>query len=168
MKLLARAADGSMRDALSLLDQAIAYGGGQVTEDEVRAMLGTAPAGGWPALIEAMNLRGMVRQLAENCTLAEQTGQLVHLRLDPAHAHLHSAALEKKLAEAVNTQFGRPMKLRIDVEAAGEETPAQRQTRLTRERQQAAERAIAEDDNIRNLEETFGAQVQRDSVRPLE
>ena len=38
--LLARAADGSMRDALSLLDQAIAFGGGRVTEAEVRAMLG--------------------------------------------------------------------------------------------------------------------------------
>jgi DNA polymerase-3 subunit gamma/tau len=41
IRLLARAADGSMRDGLSLLDQAIAYGGGQVTEAEVRAMLGT-------------------------------------------------------------------------------------------------------------------------------
>ncbi len=41
IKLLARAADGSMRDGLSLLDQAIAYGGGQVNETEVRAMLGT-------------------------------------------------------------------------------------------------------------------------------
>src|SRR3990172_2061540 len=41
IKLLARAADGSMRDGLSLLDQAIAYGGGQVNEPEVRAMLGT-------------------------------------------------------------------------------------------------------------------------------
>jgi DNA polymerase-3 subunit gamma/tau len=39
--LLARAADGSLRDGLSLLDQAIAYGGGKVTEAEVRAMLGT-------------------------------------------------------------------------------------------------------------------------------
>ncbi len=39
--LLARAADGSMRDGLSLLDQAIAYGGGQVVESEVREMLGT-------------------------------------------------------------------------------------------------------------------------------
>jgi DNA polymerase-3 subunit gamma/tau len=38
---LARAADGSMRDGLSLLDQAIAFGGGQVMADEVRAMLGT-------------------------------------------------------------------------------------------------------------------------------
>ncbi|MHB8533893.1 MAG: DNA polymerase III subunit gamma/tau [Sulfuricaulis sp.] len=41
LKLLARAADGSMRDALSLLDQAIAYGAGKVSEPEVRAMLGT-------------------------------------------------------------------------------------------------------------------------------
>src|SRR3972149_5237205 len=39
--LLARAADGSLRDGLSLLDQAIAYGGGKIAEPEVRAMLGT-------------------------------------------------------------------------------------------------------------------------------
>ena len=38
---LARAADGSMRDALSLTDQAIAHGGGQLNETEVNAMLGT-------------------------------------------------------------------------------------------------------------------------------
>ncbi|MBQ0808502.1 MAG: DNA polymerase III subunit gamma/tau, partial [Porticoccus sp.] len=38
---LARAADGSMRDALSLTDQAIAHGGGKLTEAEVGAMLGT-------------------------------------------------------------------------------------------------------------------------------
>ncbi|MFT7300734.1 MAG: DNA polymerase-3 subunit gamma/tau [Porticoccus sp.] len=38
---LARVADGSMRDALSLTDQAIAHGGGKLTEAEVGAMLGT-------------------------------------------------------------------------------------------------------------------------------
>lgn len=41
LALLARAADGSMRDGLSLLDQAIAFGAGAVREAEVRAMLGT-------------------------------------------------------------------------------------------------------------------------------
>ncbi|MTW19862.1 DNA polymerase III subunit gamma/tau [Allochromatium palmeri] len=41
LPLLARAADGSLRDALSLLDQAIAFGGGRVVEAETRAMLGT-------------------------------------------------------------------------------------------------------------------------------
>lgn len=41
LALLARAADGSLRDALSLLDQAIAYCGGDVEEDPVARMLGT-------------------------------------------------------------------------------------------------------------------------------
>jgi DNA polymerase-3 subunit gamma/tau len=40
LQLIARAAAGSMRDALSLLDQAIAYGGNAIKEQEVRTMLG--------------------------------------------------------------------------------------------------------------------------------
>ena len=42
MALIARASEGSMRDALSLLDQAIAHGGGHVRAEEVRASLGLA------------------------------------------------------------------------------------------------------------------------------
>ena len=45
LQLIARAASGSMRDALSLLDQAIAYGGEAVREQEVRAMLGAVDQG---------------------------------------------------------------------------------------------------------------------------
>jgi DNA polymerase III subunit gamma/tau len=41
IELLARAADGSLRDALSLLDQLIAFSGGKLSEQEARAMLGT-------------------------------------------------------------------------------------------------------------------------------
>jgi DNA polymerase III subunit gamma/tau len=41
LKLVAQAADGSMRDALSLLDQLIAFGGGRAGEAEARAMLGS-------------------------------------------------------------------------------------------------------------------------------
>jgi DNA polymerase-3 subunit gamma/tau len=41
LKLLSRAADGSMRDGLSLLDQAIVFGNGSVRADDVRDMLGT-------------------------------------------------------------------------------------------------------------------------------
>ena len=41
VRLVAQAADGSMRDGLSLLDQLIAFSGGKVGEEEARAMLGT-------------------------------------------------------------------------------------------------------------------------------
>lgn len=54
LQLLARAADGSMRDALSLTDQAIAMGQGQVTTDTVNAMLGTLDDEQPLALIEAL------------------------------------------------------------------------------------------------------------------
>jgi DNA polymerase-3 subunit gamma/tau len=52
--LLARAAEGSMRDALSLLDQLIAFGGGSLSEANTRAMLGTIDRGHVGRLIEAL------------------------------------------------------------------------------------------------------------------
>ncbi|TSE24699.1 DNA polymerase III subunit gamma/tau [Tepidimonas aquatica] len=54
LKLLGRAARGSMRDALSLADQAIAYGGGAVREAQVRAMLGAVQREHVTALLQAV------------------------------------------------------------------------------------------------------------------
>ena len=54
LRLLARAARGSMRDALSLTDQAIAFGGGQLQEASVRQMLGSADRSHVFRLIEAL------------------------------------------------------------------------------------------------------------------
>lgn len=51
---LARGADGSMRDGLSLLDQAIAYGGGALKGDDVRAMLGSVARGQVLGLLQAL------------------------------------------------------------------------------------------------------------------
>ncbi|MFC3655452.1 DNA polymerase III subunit gamma/tau [Xanthomonas hyacinthi] len=51
---LAKAADGSLRDGLSLLDQAIAYAGGALRDDVVRAMLGTVDRTQVGAMLEAL------------------------------------------------------------------------------------------------------------------
>ncbi|MGE5626040.1 MAG: DNA polymerase III subunit gamma/tau [Bacillota bacterium] len=59
--LLAHAADGSLRDALSLLDQAIAFGGGEVKDADVRSMLGT---------IERTQVRGLLEALASHNGMA--------------------------------------------------------------------------------------------------
>jgi DNA polymerase III subunit gamma/tau len=71
LKLLARAAAGSMRDALSLTDQAIAYGGGLVETAAVDAMLGTVRRDYLYDLLDALAAQDgkavldQVRQLAE-------------------------------------------------------------------------------------------------------
>jgi DNA polymerase-3 subunit gamma/tau len=64
---LARAADGSLRDGLSLLDQAIAYGGGTLHADDVRTMLGSVARGQVLGLLDALATGDGEKLLAE-CT----------------------------------------------------------------------------------------------------
>jgi DNA polymerase III subunit gamma/tau len=63
--LLSRAAEGSMRDALSLLDQLIAFGGDAVNEVNARAMLGTIDRGHVGRLIDALSRADGAALLAE-------------------------------------------------------------------------------------------------------
>ena len=68
--MIARAAEGSARDGLSILDQAIAHGAGAVTADQVRDMLGLAD-------------RGRIRRLLELALAGDATAALAEL--DEAH-----------------------------------------------------------------------------------
>ncbi|WP_199104225.1 DNA polymerase III subunit gamma/tau [Aquitalea sp. ASV11] len=72
LALLGRAAAGSMRDALSLLDQAIAYGMGEVKEDGVRAMLGAVDRRYLFVLLEALAAGDGPRLMAEAEQLAQR------------------------------------------------------------------------------------------------
>ncbi|MDQ6645989.1 MAG: DNA polymerase III subunit gamma/tau, partial [Pseudomonadota bacterium] len=64
---LARAADGSLRDGLSLLDQAIAYGGGALHADDVRTMLGSVARGQVLGVLDAL-ADGDGKRLLVECT----------------------------------------------------------------------------------------------------
>jgi DNA polymerase-3 subunit gamma/tau len=64
LRLLGRAARGSMRDALSLADQAIAYGGGRLDEAVVRAMLGSVDRSHARTLVDALARRDGAAVLA--------------------------------------------------------------------------------------------------------
>ena len=73
LRLLARAARGSMRDALSLTDQAIAFGNGALAEAGVRQMLGSADRGHVFGLIEALAL-GDGRSVVETAEALRRDG----------------------------------------------------------------------------------------------
>ncbi|QGL65601.1 DNA polymerase III subunit gamma/tau [Stenotrophomonas maltophilia] len=68
---LAKAADGSLRDGLSLLDQAIAYAGGALREDVVRTMLGTVDRTQVVAMLDALAEGDGPRLLQVVAALAE-------------------------------------------------------------------------------------------------
>jgi DNA polymerase-3 subunit gamma/tau len=64
LRLVARAAEGSMRDALSLLDQVIAFGGNKLTAADTRTMLGTLDRSQVFAIVDAVASRDARRVLA--------------------------------------------------------------------------------------------------------
>lgn len=86
--LLATAAAGSMRDALSLTDQAIAHGEGQLKEAEVASMLGTVDQAHIHQLVEALvagNGEALMQQCAELAELAVDYQSLVDQLLALVH-----------------------------------------------------------------------------------
>ncbi|ELY1861920.1 DNA polymerase III subunit gamma/tau [Serratia marcescens] len=117
LQLLARAADGSMRDALSLTDQAIAMGQGQVTAATVSQMLGTLDDEQPLAILEALvsadgeKVMAQVAQAASRGVdwenLLVETLALLHriamVQLLPSMLDNHYAAVEQRLRELART-----------------------------------------------------------------
>ena len=98
--LLARAAQGSMRDALSLLDQAIAHGGGKVQETAVRDMLGAVDRSYLVDLLRALaggDARGF---MAEADRMAAR-GLSFDAALEELATVLHRLALAQTVPEAI-------------------------------------------------------------------
>jgi DNA polymerase-3 subunit gamma/tau len=94
LRLLSEAARGSMRDALSLTDQAIAYGGGQLTQEAVAAMLG---ASHWQSCVDLLLALGSgdgpgVMQVARHM---QQAGASAAAALDTMAGLLQRAAVEQ-------------------------------------------------------------------------
>ena len=94
LRLLSRAARGSMRDALSLTDQAIAYGAGRLEESAVRAMLGAVDQGHAAALIEALASRDGPALLSRLDALRSQ-GQSADGTLESMAVMLQHMAVEQ-------------------------------------------------------------------------
>jgi len=100
LRLVAHAARGSMRDALSLVDQAIAYSAGNLEEASVRAMLGTVDTGHLLEALEALGRRDAAAVLsiadameARSLSFENALGELARI--------LHRVALAQSAPDAV-------------------------------------------------------------------
>ncbi|PXP73123.1 DNA polymerase III subunit gamma/tau [Salmonella enterica] len=117
LQLLSRAADGSLRDALSLTDQAIASGDGQVSTQAVSAMLGTLDDDQALSLVEAVvdangeRVMSLINEAAargiEWEALLGEMLSLLHriamVQLSPAALGSDMAAIEQRMRELART-----------------------------------------------------------------
>ena len=114
LRLLARAAQGSMRDALSLTDQAIAHGAGQIQESEVRAMLGAVDQTYLFELLEALARQDGAGVLEVADRMAERSLSF-DAALQDLGVLLHQIALAQSVPEALSDDM--PEKARIEAMA---------------------------------------------------
>lgn len=103
--LLGRAADGSMRDALSLTDQAIAFGNGALQIADVRSMLGTIDHGQVFGLLEAMAAHDAPAVLGAVAQLAEQGADFAGV-LAEVISTLQRVAIAQVLPTAADNSLG--------------------------------------------------------------
>jgi len=103
--LLGRAADGSMRDAMSLTDQAIAFGEGKVLAADVRAMLGTLDHGQVYGVLHAL-IEGDARALIEAVRHLAEQGPDWNGVLSEMLNVLHRVAIAQALPDAVDNGQG--------------------------------------------------------------
>ena len=101
LQLIAEVADGSMRDALSLLDQALAFGGGSVQEQEVRDMLGSVSRDKVLGLLKAVLQRDATQTMQAVATLAEFSPDFENV-LAELLTLLHHMSLAKTVPEALD------------------------------------------------------------------
>ncbi|MDP2152611.1 MAG: DNA polymerase III subunit gamma/tau [Methylotenera sp.] len=100
LHLISRAAAGSMRDALSLTDQAIAYGGQTVNESEVRAMLGAIDQSYLYQLLDAL-LANNGNSLINQAKAMEERSISFEAALNDFAQLLHQIAVAQTVPESV-------------------------------------------------------------------
>ncbi|HKW80033.1 MAG TPA: DNA polymerase III subunit gamma/tau [Casimicrobiaceae bacterium] len=101
LTVIAHSARGSMRDALSVLDQAIAYGAGEVREAAVRAMLGAADADYVYRIADAL-LAGDGKALLAEAAALEERSLSAAGALDELAGLFHRVAVAQTVADATD------------------------------------------------------------------
>jgi DNA polymerase III subunit gamma/tau len=126
-----------------------------------------APSGNldWAAILQALDLRGPARQLADHCDLQSRAGGAWQLVLPPDKEHLNTQQLRARLESALREHFGRDLRLTIATGTPTRPTPADQRQANENERMREARQAIETDPNVRALQTAFDATVEADSIR---
>jgi DNA polymerase-3 subunit gamma/tau len=120
----------------------------------------------WPAVVEAANLSGMVRQFALNCVPATFEHGVLALKLDQAAADRRTRPIEDKLLQGLSKYLGRDIRVTYETAQSILATPARQRLLQEQDRVVRAAAAFEADPAVKGLRERFGADVDAASVKP--
>ncbi len=123
----------------------------------------------WHSLMRQLPVKGLIQQLAFQTELQEwkDSAAGVKATIVTPMPQLASEASIARLAEALTTHFGKPIKVVIEKGEVEGKTVAKVDAQIHQEKRMNAEQMIAADPFIQQLEKEFGAKVVGGSVKPL-
>ena len=123
----------------------------------------------WHSLMRQLPVKGLVQQLAFQTELQDwkDSAAGVKATIVTPMPQLASEASIARLAEALTTHFGKPIKIVIEKGEVEGKTVAKVDAQIHQEKRMNAEQMIAADPFIQQLEKEFGAKVVGGSVKPL-
>jgi DNA polymerase-3 subunit gamma/tau len=122
--------------------------------------------GRWATLIQAADIRGAARQLADHCELAKATDRRLDLVLVPEKETLATQQVRSRLEAAIGQHLGRPITLSIVTGKPPRPTPAELRLANENERMRKAREAMEQDPNVKAAQEAFGAVLEADTIQP--
>ena len=129
---------------------------------------GQADLNQWDIVVKQLDLGGIALQLANNCLFSQWDGELLELKLDPAHKNLLVESTKQRLCRALEIYIGKHFKLNIRVENDVRATPAQLQAEARNKRQLEAEQSLAADPLVQVMEQKFDARLKPESIQPVD
>jgi DNA polymerase-3 subunit gamma/tau len=126
---------------------------------------GVAPSTDWAAVLQALDLRGAARQLADNCDLQSNAGGAWQLVLQRDKEHLNTQQLRARIETALQEQHGRDLRLTIAAGKPARPTPAEVRKTNENQRMREAREAIEGDPTVKTVQAAFEATLEADSIR---
>lgn len=148
-------------------EQALVPQESKATETPAALALAQLQPARWIDLFLQLPLTGVARNIAANSVLREADGNRLTLVLEEGKATLYNDEHRKRIESVLAEYFSAPVQLRIDVGVVGGETPSAWRARREAERKEASRKAFVEDELVRAVVERFGAEIQYDSITPL-
>ena len=123
----------------------------------------------WHTLVRQLPIKGLVQQLAFQTELQDWADSPAGVRATVVTPmpQLASEASIGRLADALTTYFGKPVKVVIEKGEVEGKTVAKVDAQIHQEKRQNAEQMIAQDPFIQQLQKEFGAKVVGGSVKPI-
>jgi DNA polymerase-3 subunit gamma/tau len=120
----------------------------------------------WPHVVAALGLTGMARVLAQHCELVARNAARIELKIAHVHQHLLDGPFQQRLKAALESHFGGPLRVAIQVVPDAGGSPAAIADRERLQRQEQAIAGIERDPFVRELVEGFDARVVESSIKP--